>query len=188
MPEPRSKVHEATDWLRDQITSGAWAPDAPGPTLDDLNERFFGADAGPNKARAAYKPLVAAGIVRTVTGYHGGHYLVPAPETERTVDLSPQLDRVDEAVAGLREVELYRCDLQRVSTGVYFGSCLHRSRLAAEDFAIAILTELGVNEGMARTAAAWAGWTASEAGIYAVRIYSVSLTGQVRDTAGRARP
>ncbi|MGC5027940.1 hypothetical protein ACLQ3K_24565 [Tsukamurella sp. DT100] len=179
---------EVTDWLREQIASGAWQPDTPGPTLDELNEKFFGVDAGPAKARNAYKPLVNAGIVKTVTGFHGGHYLVPSQEPTAAVNLSPQLDGVDKAVAELRDVELFQCEFQRVKDRVYFGASLHASRLAAEDFAIAILTELGVQEGMARTAAAHAAFTGAEAGVYAVRIYSVSLTGDVRETLGRARP
>lgn len=188
MSDPGYSVAEVTDWLRDQIASGAWKPDTPGPTLDELNEKFFGPNAGPAKARAAYRPLVNAGVVRTVTGYHGGHYLMPDQAPASALNLSPQFEQVDQAVAQLRDVEMFQCEFQRVQDGVYFGASLHASRLAAEDFAIAILTELGVQEGMARTAAAHAAFTAAEAGVYAVRIFSVSLTGEVRETAGRARP
>ena len=195
-----ASLDEVTDYLLALAKSGEWEPGTRGPTLDELNTAFFGEDASPRPGRAAYAPLIEAGVVEARKGAAGGHYL-RASTAAPTVDLTPEVSAVQEAVEALTaataelaarrlhvvELQDLRTPSQHRSGPATFGQSLHTSRLAAEAFAVDYLTRLGEEERRARAAAALAGFAAADSSADGgIRIYAVDLNGKVVDTSRRA--
>ncbi|GAA1095741.1 hypothetical protein [Tsukamurella spumae] len=207
-PEPGAAIDEVTDYLLALARSGQWKVGTRGPILDELNAEIFGADAGPRPGRAAYAPLIEAGMVEARKGAGGGHFLRPT-EAVPQVNFSSKVDavhaaaRAAEASVGeltaaagdLARQRLYVVELQDLRTPAAngkggpatFGQSLHLSRLAAESFAVDYLTRLGEDEERARAAAALAGFAAADSSAdWGIRIFGVALDGTVVDTSRRA--
>ncbi len=172
---------EVTQHLLNDIKTGTYAVGDALPTLDQINEQYFG-HRGPKPGRAAYAPLIAAGMIETRQGRHGGHFLTrttPADVTDTTV-LAPftgPLDAIAEQLKTLRAIELTVVEFYELATGEYFGACLHTSRLAAENYAIAILTHLGDTHPQLAEIIHRATYAASDINHYAVRIHGRTLAG-----------
>ena len=161
------------------------------PSLDDLNRQFFGDDAGPRPGRSAYAPLIAAGMVESRQGRNGGHFVISTDPVTATTSMSAVASSVDglrKALDSLVATRWYVAELQDTRTGEWFGESLHPNRLAAETFALDILTRLGETPENVKSAAREAGWTCADTrgGGYGIRIYAVSFDGGSRsDSFGR---
>ena len=180
---------EVTQILLDRIRSGMYKVENPMPTLDDLNQEFFGVDAGPHPGRAAYAPLINAGMVQSRKGRYGGHFLVselPPGGSHAFAAVADQIKGIAERLDALRDRVMYIVEFEDKSTGVYFGESIHPSRLAAESFAVEILVRFGEDKDVAEKTVGYAGFTASDARKYAVRIYGSTLGDDRVETRGRS--
>lgn len=184
-------IAEVSDYLIDEIRAGKYALGDSLPTLDELNRDFFGEGAGPRPGRAAYAQLIAAGMVEARQGRHGGHFLIsdkPETATKVMVAATNAVANLRAAVDALASIRWYVAELQDIKTGAYFGESFHPNRLAAEAYAMDILTRLGEEPQHVKSAARAAGRTCADtrgAG-YGIRIYAVTLDGDTRvDISGR---
>lgn len=152
------------------------------PTLDELNDSYFGHSAGPRPGREAYAPLIAAGMVEARQGRTGGHFLIAAEPAGASATLSTiasELRALSEKVTGIQQIALYVVEFQHLPTRESFGESLHSTRIAAEGFAVDMLVRLGESKRNAVNAAQLAGWTSEQtrAKGYGVRIYGNALGG-----------
>lgn len=76
----------------------------------------------------------------------------------------------------------HEVDFQHIPTGGFFGECTHPDRRVAEHFALTKLLSLGEEHHDAVCAVTLAGYTAADAGTYAVRIYPTIPAGQTSPT------
>lgn len=179
---------EVTQILLNRIRSGSYEIEGPMPTLDELNEEFFGVDAGPHPGRAAYAPLIDAGMVQARKGRRGGHFLVsklPPGGSRAFAAVADQIKDIAEQLDVLRDRVMYVVEFEEIAAGVYFGECLHPSRMAAESFAVEMLVRFGEDKSDAEKAVGCAGFTAADASKYAVRIYGCTLGNDRVETRGR---
>lgn len=186
---------EVTTILMQRIRDGVYITDTTTPTmptLDQLNDEFFGGDgAGPKPGRTAYAPLIAAGLVEARQGRNGGHFLIapqPEPIDAALKTLSAELRTLAETLETVRNRGFYIIEFQHVATGQRFGRALHPSRLAAEESALGILVHLGEARDDAARTVVIAGATivdVSAAG-YGVQISGYTLGGDTFDIHGRA--
>lgn len=179
---------EVTQILLDRIRAGTYELRGPMPTLDELNVEFFGIDAGPHPGRAAYAPLVDAGMVEARKGRGGGHFLVSLTSpgaTHALVSIGDEFKDVLDRIKTLHERVMHVVEFEDKRTQTFFGESLHPSRIAAEGFAVEILTRFGVDETTAENTARYAGFTTADTSEYGVRIYGCTLGNERVEFHGR---
>lgn len=174
---------EVTDVIVAAVNAGVYHIGDPLPTLDELNERYFGVSAGPRPGREAYAPLIAAGMVEARQGRNGGHFLIaaePSGASAAFTVIAAELRALEAKVAGLRSTAMYVVEFQNIPSGDFFGESMHPTRVAAEKFAVDMLVRLGESTESAAAAAQVAGWTCANTrgGGYGVRIYGYTLGGK----------
>ncbi|WJJ14518.1 GntR family transcriptional regulator (plasmid) [Prescottella equi] len=176
------------EYLLDEIRSGRYRTGDQLPSLDALNIKF---DAvGPATGTRAYSELVKLGMVEHRYGL-GYFFLSATPlEVELERHRIPALVRLDSIEAALRSAfaetrslrkdsrpATYVVEFQDKRTGERFGESLHPSRLAAERFAVEILTRLGEDASTAMSLASAAGSTICDGRLYGVQISARTTTG-----------
>lgn len=183
---------QVTELLLSRIRDKTYLVGEALPTLDELNREHFGTDAGPRPGRAAYLPLIEAGMVEARRGGGAGHYLISdRPQTGSTVltEVGTEIEQIKNQLSRLAERLWYVVTFEHIRSGEEFGQSLHPTRLAAEDFAVDMLVRLGANIDSSRSAARLAAWTAADASaMYGVRIWGQNYHGERIEWAGRTEP
>ncbi|MFT3899615.1 MAG: GntR family transcriptional regulator [Gordonia sp. (in: high G+C Gram-positive bacteria)] len=184
-------VAEVTDKLYAAIEAGKYKVGDALPSLDDLNREYFGDGAGPRPGRSAYAPLIAAGMVEARPGRNGGHFLIADSPESATSAMNPTARLIAEAKSAIESLEQFRwhiVEFQDITTGDFFGESLHPNRIAAERFAVSILTRLGEPKEFVEQTVSYAGWTCADTrGTgYGIRIYATTMGGDTHvDISGR---
>jgi DNA-binding transcriptional MocR family regulator len=178
-------AQQVTEVLRQRIALGQYAVGDRLPSIEQLNDEFFNADAGPKPARDAYAPLIQEGMVTARVGRAGGHFLVsaePLPALQFLQEVATSLTDIVGMAMQLANRAVYVVEFRKARSRHGFGECFLPSRLAAESFAVAVLQAMGEPRPKAERAAAAASESPAltQRGGYHVRIYGRRL-GQRRD-------
>jgi hypothetical protein len=175
--------------LRERIAEGRYRIGDLLPSIDELNDEYFGESAGPKSARDAYASLIAQGMVEARVGRGGGHFLVstePMPTHQHLDDTAGDIATVLQYVSRLAQRPIYIVDIWKVRSDKLFGECLQPNREAAEQFATSLLCALGEPESAVARAVGDATQiaTVTRPGGYHVRIYGRRLGEQLRELTG----
>lgn len=178
---------EVTEILLERIEEREYKVGDVLPTLDELNEQFFGVGSGPKPGRTAYAPLIEAGMVEARQGRYGGHFVIsssPMLVSDALESIAADLKGLGDRFAALRDRLLHVVEFVSPDGGSVFGECLHTSRFAAERYANDMLLRLGEDVDAAEDATARAGFTAATVrpNGHGVRIYGYTLGGERTDT------
>lgn len=175
------------EYLLDEIRSGRYRTGDQLPTLDTLAMKFDAVD--PSTGTRAYSELVKLGMVEHRYGV--GHFLLSTTPLEVELERHriPALVRLDSIESALRSAfaetqrlredtrtAMHAVEFQDKQTGERFGESLHPSRLAAERFAVEILTRLGEDAASAAEMATEAGPTICDGDRYGVQICGTTAT------------
>ena len=173
-------AQQVTDALRQRIAKGEYAVGGRLPSIEELNDQYFSADAGPKPARDAYAPLIQEGMVTPRVGRAGGHFLVsaePLPTLQFLQEVATSVTDIVAAALQLSNRVVYVVEFRKARSQRSFGECFLPSRLAAESFAVAVLQAVGEPRAKAAQAAAMASESPAltQRGGYHVRIYGRRL-------------